>query len=65
MLKEKHFFFFAIINVVLNLTPRVEEPYLNDPEAPATSTVCHNAVKCGDNTLLRFHSALLPSQPAG
>ncbi|KAI9524555.1 hypothetical protein NQZ68_016564 [Dissostichus eleginoides] len=43
----------------------LEEPYLNDPEAPATSTVRHNAVKCGDNTLLHFHSALLPSQPAG
>lgn len=55
---ERKSIFFAIINVVLNLTPRVEEPYLNDPPAPTTSTVCYNGVKCGDNTLLHLYSAL-------
>lgn len=60
---ERKSIFFAIINVVLNLTPRVEEPYLNGPPAPTTSTVCYNGVKCGDNTLLHLYS-LSPPLPA-
>lgn len=42
---------------------RVEEPYLNDPEASATSTVRHHVVKCVRNSLLHLLSYSPPPSP--